>query len=400
MASNVRILYLAPCWPKEKSFGTQLRTSQVFAALEEVGDVECVVVAHADQNTHSSEKPRSSLPPFIELQPIDKRSFSERLRCKIDPRYMEYYGYRVGQKDRNAILAALSHYDLVWIHNLRSANVFSQWQWPNSVLDIDDVPSSYLQNVKESGDTLRERLRARTQLPVAHRREALLSERFTVLSVCSERDRRMLGSSDRIHVIPNGFPKPAISPVRRVATPPRIGFIGVFDYAPNAAGIQWFAKECWPLIRQSIPDATLRLAGNGSDGPAAPRGPGIEGLGWVDDASTEIATWSVMIVPVKLGAGTRIKIAEGFSRKCPIVSTSVGAYGYEPVDGREMFLADSAGDFARACIKAIQNPQASAAMADRAWDRFIEKWTWDAIRPQVHATAEDCLRRRSPNPPL
>jgi glycosyltransferase involved in cell wall biosynthesis len=100
-----------------------------------------------------------------------------------------------------------------------------------------------------------------------------------------------------------------------------------------------------------------------------------------------------MIVPLKVGAGTRIKIAHGFSQKCPIVSTTLGAYGYAAVDGREMFLADSAEAFSNACIQAIREPERTAQMVERAWLQFLDKWTWDAIRPRVWATAEDCLRK-------
>ena len=141
-----------------------------------------------------------------------------------------------------------------------------------------------------------------------------------------------------------------------------------------------------------MPDACLRLVGKGSDGPARPAGRDIDALGWLDDAATEIATWSVMVVPIHTGGGTRVKIAEGFSRKCPIVSTSVGAYGYEIKNGRELFLADSAEDFSDACVKVIQEPGAAGAMANRAWLQFLEKWTWEAIQPRVWETAEDCLR--------
>src|SRR5208282_5739789 len=99
-----------------------------------------------------------------------------------------------------------------------------------------------------------------------------------------------------------------------------------------------------------------------------------------------------------VGAGTRIKIAHGFSQGCPIVSTTFGAYGYGAVNGREMFLADRPEDFADACIRAISEPDAAARMADAAWRMFLEKWTWESIRPRIWATAEECLQKSSLSP--
>ena len=102
-----------------------------------------------------------------------------------------------------------------------------------------------------------------------------------------------------------------------------------------------------------------------------------------------------MVIPIRLGAGTRVKIADAFSRKCPVVSTRLGAYGYEVEDGRELRMVDDndAGAFASACVALIRDREGAEAMAERAYEAFLEKWTWDAIAPRVWAAAEDCLRR-------
>jgi glycosyltransferase involved in cell wall biosynthesis len=141
-----------------------------------------------------------------------------------------------------------------------------------------------------------------------------------------------------------------------------------------------------------MPDVRLRIVGEGSDGPLKPLGPDIDGLGWVSDLVDEIGTWSLMIVPLRLGAGTRVKIAQAFSLKCPIVSTSFGAYGYGVKDRVELLLADTAGSFSEACMRMIRNPIEANEVANRAWEQFLRKWTWDAIAPRVWAAAEHCLK--------
>ena len=101
----------------------------------------------------------------------------------------------------------------------------------------------------------------------------LFKERFTTLSVCSERDRLYLRGGDQVHVIPNGFERPVGEPLRHpAATPPRIGFMGLYTYEPNLDGVRWFLKECWPTIRQEVPGVRFRLVGKGSDGPLRPTG--------------------------------------------------------------------------------------------------------------------------------
>ncbi|MCG6537734.1 MAG: glycosyltransferase, partial [Syntrophales bacterium LBB04] len=131
-----------------------------------------------------------------------------------------------------------------------------------------------------------------------------------------------------------------------------------------------------------------------TDGGIADVGRDVDGLGYLKDPTSEIASWSMMIIPIFVGAGTRVKIAEGFSRKCPIVSTSRGAYGYDVSDGKELHIADTAEAFADACLRLIHRPLEAAEMANRAWKKFLEKWTWEAISPKVWAAVEDCLRRQ------
>jgi glycosyltransferase involved in cell wall biosynthesis len=259
-------------------------------------------------------------------------------------------------------------------------------------MDLDDVPSTYLRTVWEQSSGLANRSRHWLRMTIARRRERLLCERFSALAVCSDNDRDYLGLRHPVHVIPNGFGRPAGEPGRTPASPPRIGFIGKFGYAPNDEGMRWFISQCWPQIERNVPGARLRIVGLGGENfvPAGARQ--IDALGWVDDATSEIAGWSVMVVPLLKGSGTRLKIAEGFSRKCPIVSTSLGAYGYTVTSGQEIWLADAAPEFASACIEAICNPEKARHVAERAWAAYNEKWTWDAIRPRICAAAESCLR--------
>lgn len=393
MPKPLRILYLAPCRPTEKSYGTQLRTVQVASALQTLGQLDFMVVKLADDERDVNPKANGdySVRRVIKLKQIESRSLVERLRCGLDPRFIGFYGHAASPEDRAFVMSELHKYDFVWLHNIRTPNTLGRWAWPKSVMDVDDIPSTFYRTVRERATSAGGRLSANLKLLVAKRREHFLPERFKIVSVCSEADRQYLGLREKVHVIPNGFAKPAGEPLRQLVTPPRIGFIGTFDYPPNVESVRWFINECWPIVKRQVPDARLRLVGKGSEGVAA-GAQDVDALGWVADPAAEIATWAVMSVPVRTGAGTRVKIAEGFSRKCPIVSTSLGAFGYDAQDGRELFLADSATDFANACVRVIRDPQAAAAMAERGWEEFLGKWTWDAIRPRVVAAAEDCLR--------
>lgn len=394
---GLRILYIIPAWPHGKSFGKQLRLFHLGRALQQLGDVSWVIACD-DNDAETEERTRRdfNVAYSVSTEQVPPRSILERLKWWLDPTFQDPSGSVAKECDRARLIQTLGNFDLVWVHSVRAANMFGLWRWPHSVLDIDDVPSTYELRRFRNGQFI-ERLRAGARVVTWRRREKLLQERFTLLGVCSEFDRQYLGGGSRIHVIPNGFQQPNTEPKRKPVTPPRIGFIGLFSYAPNADGVRWFMRTCWPKIKREIPNARLRLIGKDSGGLQKPAGPDVDGLGWITDPAEEIATWSGMIVPIRLGSGTRVKIAEAFSRKCPLISTSFGARGYDATDGKELFLADTSEAFARACIYVMRNPSDAASMAQRAWLRFLQDWTWDAIAPRVWETAEHCLQLERSN---
>jgi len=393
--SSPRILYVLQRLPHEASFGMEIRCLQIARALREIGTVEVMTYDNENRNGIKEADYEFPVTYSLDVKPRPNEGLIGKVRWTLDPRADYPHGCGVDHDAMRRVLRSLKDFDLVWFVRLRSPDMFPNAAWRRSVLDIDDVPSSYERTLLQVERDPRKRLLDLRRLFCWRRREKLLGERFTVLAVCSEDDKQYLnkiGVKSAVHVIPNGFDKPQAEPLRIPAMPPRIGFIGVFDYFPNRDGVYWFVNKCWPQIKRHVPDARLRLVGQDRDGCLKHLAPDVDRLGWLTNTSDEIKTWSAMVVPIRVGTGTRIKIAHGFSQKCPIVSTSLGAYGYELTDGREIYLADSAEAFSNACIRTIREPDKAAQMAAMGWRQFLQRWTWDSIRPQVWATAEDCLR--------
>ena len=393
-----KILFVTSHWPLALAYGAQQRVLNIARLLKRFGDLSCVIVPseHEDQETarRTSEEfdVRRIIRPRLATQPGFFRSLKENFRNEFDPTYIATDPYIVSDDDRKGLQELIQCHDLVWVHTVRTANWFRIFRWPASVLDVDDLLSRQLQSAAVADSSPLKGLLYAKRSWNWRGREGALRDRFDVLTVCSEDDRRYLGGRDRIHVIPNGS-HPMVSPCRAPADAPRLGLIGNCTFLPNEHGIEWFIREVWPKIKRESPRAELRLVGRGSEGHLTTLGPQITGLGWLEDPGNEIASWSAMIIPIKIGSGTRVKLADGFARKCPVVATSVGAFGYDVNHGEELLLADSADAFASSCIRLLRDYSLGEALAAKAYQRFLERWTWDSFEGAVGRTLQECLAR-------
>lgn len=324
------------------------------------------------------------------VRPIGSNGLMSRLRHEFDSRHVQTVPAAIGWADRQTLLNLSRQHDVTWIHTLKTANILGVYHWNHSVLDIDDIPSRFYHSAMLNGHSIQRQAIDWRMSYIWKRRERRLAERFSVLTVCSENDRQYLGAK-QAHVLPNGF-QSLQNVARRPSQPPRIGFIGTFQWPPNSEGVRWFCGSVWPFIRRQIPDARLRVVGEGTE-VASQWGENVDGMGRIHDVGDEFATWSVMVVPIRVGGGTRIKILEAFARRCPVVATNLGAFGHDIQDGVELCLADAPETFASRCIEVIESPQLAETMVDRAHKKFLKSWTWESYQQVVQHAVDLAMER-------
>src|SRR5690349_261953 len=150
LKSKLRILYVSPCWPHGESFGSQLRALQVCRALKQIGDLSLVVVDYSRGEPKTIARTAAEFNILAHGTYLHYAPWPVRLHRLISRRAAGPEGFVVEQELREAVLPRLGDFDLVWLHNLRTANAFPLWRWPNSVMDIDDIPSTYHRSILKS----------------------------------------------------------------------------------------------------------------------------------------------------------------------------------------------------------------------------------------------------------
>ncbi len=385
--SPPKILYCTSHWLDGRSYGGQLRSLHLARLLQSRADVRVALFPLAPVEAGAATRTGNEFDVrgIFEFERRPIRGWRERIGHEFDPYFAGTHHATLPESAARRFEELAAEHDLIWFHGIRIPNSIGLRVWKKTILDIDDVPSLFYHSALRSTRSPWNAMMALRHKVLWRRREKVLRQRFTAICVCSDRDKAYLGGGERVHVIPNGFEPPANAPEMHPATPPRIGFIGKLEYAPNEDGVRWFIEKVWPRIQSIHPDARLRLVGVGSERIAIAPNANIDRLGWVADPAEEVASWSCMIVPLRMGAGTRIKIAEAFSRRCPVVSTRLGAFGYDVEDGEEVLLADTPKAFAASCLRVISDRALATRMVNAAWARFNAEWSWPAIGPKVTA---------------
>jgi glycosyltransferase involved in cell wall biosynthesis len=179
----------------------------------------------------------------------------------------------------------------------------------------------------------------------------------------SRRDRdAAVGAARHGTIIPNGCDLTYWSRRGEGERRRRVVFTGVLDYAPNADAATYLLSTIVPLVRQTIPDLEVVIAGrNPSPGllAAAQRAAGVTVTGSVPDLRPYLESSAVFVAPLRFASGMQNKILEAMAMELPVVTTPVAADGFR-VDGDEtppLLVAERPHEIAAHITKIIRDPK-------------------------------------------
>ena len=99
----------------------------------------------------------------------------------------------------------------------------------------------------------------------------------------------------------------------------------------------------------------------------------------VSDVRRYLAESAVVVVPLRIGGGSRIKILESFAAGKALVSTSIGAEGLRVEPGVHLEIADEPAEFARQIVRLLESPAVRERLGRKSRELVTEHYGWDAI---------------------
>jgi glycosyltransferase involved in cell wall biosynthesis len=349
LMSRPRLLYVTPVMPAISGNGLAMRAGVVLEGLAHHYAVSLLVIPLYDTPAPQAETPLSALAEAIAVVPPGN---AEPLPAFAGVQFDVVHVFRL----------AMAPFAEPFLQALPT---------PARHIDLDELDTATHRRIADlrraNGDGLSagwDELQIRRWKPWEDR----LAE-WDRVYVASPRDReRMAGRLGcRVRVLPNAVrPGGTHSASRSARADHTLLFVGTLGYYPNEDAVVHFCTDVLPLIRSGATRPVRLLvagAGAGRRLESVATLPDVTLLGMVEDLAPWYAAADAVVVPLRAGGGTRIKLLEAFAHGCPAISTPLGAEGIDVTHGTEALIAADPAAFAECCLSVLEDPAYGASLA-------------------------------------
>ncbi len=186
-----------------------------------------------------------------------------------------------------------------------------------------------------------------------------------------------VGFSDaRIEQVPAPFDSELPAADAPLIGEPPVVLFGSGGWLPNSGGAEWFVNEVWPRVQMVVPGAVLHVLGIADSSRRPVDAPSSEGMVWLPapkDSRDAFAAGSVLVVPLGIASGVRIKILEAWARGVPVVATPAAARGLDAEDEEHLLLGSDAAELTRAIARLGRDPALVARLVANGRQRLRDR---------------------------
>ena len=211
------------------------------------------------------------------------------------------------------------------------------------------------------------------------RREFQAADAVIAVSDLERAEIQQLGG--RASTVENGVDLDVFRPTGAEERPVLL-FTGALDWRANVDAVEHFVRDLWPGIAAACPGWKFQVVGRNPDPDWKARmesAPGVEVHGSVPDIKPFLEAASIVVVPLRAGGGTRLKILEALAMEKAVISTAIGAEGLEIVPGEDYLIAGSAREWIEAVCSLAGAAERRASMGASGRRRIEPRYGWDGL---------------------
>lgn len=402
-------LFVTPTIPRPDGIGVQKRAWAHLQTLRAIGDVQLLVLLTAPQCQAQGGEPALQAARALGVsatlgllgparQPVAAGGLMQRVRQRLaqfgSPRFTV-----AADSDLQGLAqrVASGAFDLLFFFRTSTLSTLRQLVDETRdrapvVADFDDVESvAQARELRHTWRMLGVEASLFKCMDIVEQRqlEQLVQRRARLVTVCSdldaERIRRRRGAA-QVMVIPNTVPdRPPLAP-----TPAHPGltllFLGAMNYEPNEDAALYFVQDVLPLLKQQLAGQVRLMIVGRAPTPAVlalQRDSCVQVHADVPEVDRYYQQADIVVVPIRFGGGTRIKIIEALAMGRPVVSTTLGAEGLGLQDGHDVLIADTSAAFAQACCRLGGDSGLRAAIVASGLSTFRHRYSDVRVRELV-----------------
>lgn len=383
LSAGMRILVFTPSLPYPPMWGFNIRVNSILRELSRHNRVSLLCYGNSGRDGQSIAALHEICEDVFVVPNVDRPVTRRRLmqaRAVMSPRSFHLQRYASAQMQ-----ARLTHvlrdgaYDFVQVES--SAMARFDFGTTPVVLDEHNLEYELLRRSNAVETSPVRRAFAANEWRKVEREERSTWQKVSGCVITSSREQEVVEAAapgTPTAVVPNGVALDHFAPATSPVSPGNIVFTGLMTYRPNADGVSYFIREILPLIRASYPKATFTAVGWGlPDDVRQLLGGVVTHTGRVDDVRPYMAGASVVVVPLRIGSGTRLKVLEALAMAKGVVSTSVGCEGLDVDHGEHLLVADDPVAFAASVVRLLESPAEAAALGRRGRTLVEDRYGWD-----------------------
>jgi sugar transferase (PEP-CTERM/EpsH1 system associated) len=402
---DLRILMVMADLPFPPIGGGPTRNYQLLARLARQHAVSLLAYGAPDAAERvAALRPLCRAVHTVEPEPLSARAKRvKQLASLFSPAsYQRLSAYRPAMQHLISRLVAGEHFDVVLVE-FSQMTYFDFGSAPVLVLDEHNIDYEKLYRMYQTERSPIRKLYNWIEYLKVRREERRAWKRFDGCSVTSERERAIVNRHRPLGptvVVPHGVDLDYFRPSDAALEPGTIVFTGSIDYRPNSDAVIDFAQEILPRILRTRQDVTFTIVGR--EPPAAVRrlaGPHVIVTGAVPDVRPYLRQATIVVVPLRMGSGTRIKLLEAMAMEKAIVTTSIGCEGLDVIHGEHLLVADGPDAFAQASTRLLENASLRAELGRNGRALVETRYSWDRAAATLEGLLSELVQQRRASPP-
>ena len=332
----MNLLFITPYLPSESSghAGAQLIYRNIIA-LSKIHNLTFVSFEDRNENMVIDKLNTNSIDVYTVPYPRNQKSLAGKINSLFinfsaflsflkgnEPFFIAKYENK-NMRDLLSNLIMKNNFDLIQVEYNVMHHYADLFKNIPSIIVFHDISTKLFERGKDLGRKL-----DHYSYQISKKVEIKIANKFDAVVTLTDQDRSYLidlGYSKKIYVIPPQVKNVDFSPVDKV--PNTICFIGSFYRETNIQAVEKLIDEIFLNI--SVP-VELNIAGKGMPKKLKKKINDLNGInyhGFVSDIDGFISKQMLMVAPIELGAGLKMKIPHSLINGTPVITSPVGAEG-------------------------------------------------------------------------